>query len=281
MAKQKKSRKKSRKSDSGFTLIELLVVIAIIAIIAAILFSVFQKVRENARRASCASNLKLLALAFTQYTQDADENFPQWKWSHSNQSGSTNPNDATTFWINAIYPYVKSAGDYKCPDDGASDGLTGMRGWFTVDANNAITARGMVPALARAPISYGANEPLLNSNTSLAQDAQPAATLLVADSALALTGATNDCYPDWQSAAASGNSNDPRLHDSIVRVAYPNGVDSIPDFFNACSAPAEAGWDRYARHSGGSNIGFVDGHVKWLRSSQITVKLYGVTGNVD
>ena len=40
----------------GFTLIELLVVIAIIA---AILFSVFARVRENARRASCQSNLTL------------------------------------------------------------------------------------------------------------------------------------------------------------------------------------------------------------------------------
>ncbi|HQK95552.1 MAG TPA: prepilin-type N-terminal cleavage/methylation domain-containing protein [Armatimonadota bacterium] len=57
----------------GFTLIELLVVIAIIAILAAILFPVFAKAREKARQASCASNVRQLALAWQMYAQDYDE----------------------------------------------------------------------------------------------------------------------------------------------------------------------------------------------------------------
>jgi prepilin-type N-terminal cleavage/methylation domain-containing protein len=65
-----------RRKPTGFTLIELLVVIAIIAILAAILFPVFARARENARKASCASNLRQLGLAVLQYSGDYDECYP-------------------------------------------------------------------------------------------------------------------------------------------------------------------------------------------------------------
>jgi prepilin-type N-terminal cleavage/methylation domain-containing protein len=64
---ESRSRHDSQKTVSGFTLIELLVVIAIISLLAAILFPVFARARENARRASCQSNLKQIGLAFEQY----------------------------------------------------------------------------------------------------------------------------------------------------------------------------------------------------------------------
>jgi len=272
-----------KNAKEGFTLIELLVVIAVIAIIAALLFPVFQKVRENARRTSCASNLKQLMLGFTLYTQDADENFPQWQWKHSSIGGDTDPNDATTLWINAIYPYVKSVGVYKCPDDSAQTASSTLGGWFTMAADGAITAKGMAPALAPAGTgqSYGANEPLLDSNPSLAGVSRPDATYLLADCAEVLSGATGACYFDWQAAAASGNPNDARLRYPIMRVAYPEGLSSIPGFQSDCDGPIPQSWDRYARHNGGNNIGFVDGHVKWLPTSKITISLYGVTGNLN
>jgi prepilin-type N-terminal cleavage/methylation domain-containing protein/prepilin-type processing-associated H-X9-DG protein len=90
--------------SSGFTLIELLVVIAIIAILAAILFPVFARARENARRTSCASNLKQLGLGIMQYTQDYDEKLPNdWDGAHS--------------YKQHIQPYLKSAQIWVCPSN--------------------------------------------------------------------------------------------------------------------------------------------------------------------
>lgn len=60
----------------GFTLIELLVVIAIIAILAAILFPVFAQAKEAAKKTSCLSNGKQMALTFGLYVNDYDDRLP-------------------------------------------------------------------------------------------------------------------------------------------------------------------------------------------------------------
>jgi prepilin-type N-terminal cleavage/methylation domain-containing protein/prepilin-type processing-associated H-X9-DG protein len=97
----------------GFTLIELLVVIAIIAILAAILFPVFAKARDQARKASCGSNMRQLGLALNMYVQDFDETLP----------GQPQPGTLPDFladtaprnWCRELYPYYKNRQLLICP----------------------------------------------------------------------------------------------------------------------------------------------------------------------
>jgi prepilin-type N-terminal cleavage/methylation domain-containing protein/prepilin-type processing-associated H-X9-DG protein len=110
---------------NGFTLIELLVVIAIIAILDSILFPVFARARENARRASCLSNLKQLGLGIMMYTQDYDETYPYcYKYPLK--------------WPDEIMPYVKSAQVFRCP---SGEVLSGS--WENPNIMNYYTRYGM------------------------------------------------------------------------------------------------------------------------------------------
>lgn len=96
----------------GFTLTELLVVIAIVAVLAAILFSVFSGAKERARRASCQSNLKQIALAMQQYVQDNSVTYPPLVHQDKNPDGT--PRDAVR-WFQSVYPYVKTRDVFYCP----------------------------------------------------------------------------------------------------------------------------------------------------------------------
>lgn len=101
----------------GFTLIELLVVIAIIAILAAILFPVFARARENARRATCQSNLKQIGLGIHQYVQDYDEHMPIVASQYTTATPTFNDQTSHWGWPEVLQPYLKNTQIYDCPSN--------------------------------------------------------------------------------------------------------------------------------------------------------------------
>jgi prepilin-type N-terminal cleavage/methylation domain-containing protein/prepilin-type processing-associated H-X9-DG protein len=131
-----------KNKPAGFTLIELLVVIAIIAILAAILFPVFARARENARRASCMSNLKQIALGAKMYIQDYDEKYPPLYYQ--------SPPGTYVFWPQYIYPYVKSKQLFVCPSEGNSAGNGNMSDavWTTADPVHYVANFNVMPSYA-------------------------------------------------------------------------------------------------------------------------------------
>ena len=69
-----------------------------------ILFPVSQPL-YNAPATSCMSNMKQLGLALVQYSQDSNNTLP----SAASADGQG--------WREAVYPFLKSAGVYRCPSD--------------------------------------------------------------------------------------------------------------------------------------------------------------------
>ncbi|MCD6351136.1 MAG: DUF1559 domain-containing protein [Armatimonadetes bacterium] len=221
----------------GFTLIELLVVIAIIAILAAILFPVFAKAREKARQTSCLSNVKQLMLGLLMYAQDYDEKFPTYLWGEGN---SGVPNSCT--WWGGIYPYVKNTQIYTCP----SNPLHGHHTWqvwidFNPNFDNSID------------INYGYNELIGNYAGGLKQGIlqYPSETVVLAD-----------CMQTWIGGywAVSWPARARLLRVAYARGGFPCGCPPAdPNLHN----------EDWTLHNGGSNIGFADGHAKWLSAQAI------------
>ena len=224
---------------SGFTLIELLVVIAIIAILAAILFPVFQKVRENARRASCQSNLKQIGLAYQQYVQDYDGNYPgSWAWDgvDSTQAG----------WALALQPFLHSTSVLQCPSDKYGY-VPGNPIWF-------YTTYWSNGNLNKEP--GGLNTPLVGINEA---DLTAASLTILAGDGIGIQGAA------YYNVCGDGNSANSSL---AAMNLCPNGV----DVKSPARLPGTA-----QKHLGGSCYAFTDGHVKYLFGDKED-KTFTITG---
>jgi prepilin-type N-terminal cleavage/methylation domain-containing protein/prepilin-type processing-associated H-X9-DG protein len=233
----------------AFTLIELLVVIAIIAILAAILFPVFAQARNQARKATCISNLKQLALGQTMYVQDYDEHFAFWDADGNNPNNSWNQPNGAGWWMNEIQPYIKNYGIYSCPNDTRSpDQRNGWGYAIQLPASNPVTY---------FLNSYGMNEWLTNlgvGHNALASINYPANNVMMAD-------AEGPLINDWDDCSGA-------FPYGFTRVWYAN-YDAWGPWGN------EQNYDKYkiyARHNEGSVIAYVDGHAGYLQDTRFRIE---------
>ena len=221
------------KYSTGFTLIELLVVVAIISLLAAILFPVFARARENARRASCLSNVHQIALGMIQYTQDYDERLPRMSicGGPSLEDGYPAPSGCGTgtyfhLWQDVIYPYVKSTQVFNCPSAPIKSYYSGYTTFYDGHYNQSI--------------NYGYNF-YLNLDDSgnqvgrnLASIPQTGNTVMVAESSEYRVDPDPKCIsghlpPSWSDndwcTTSGSNTGDPPVgrHFDRVSIAFVDG----------------------------------------------------------
>ena len=238
-----------KRTRAGFTLIELLVVIAIIAILAAILFPVFQKVRENARRASCQSNLKQIGLALTQYVQDSDEKIPGDHYGPTDNL--SNPATNAYKWMDAIYPFIKSTNVYQCPDDSDDPAYVYYQNLSAADAGSPHYGSYFYNGY------YGPN--LNIADQPLAQLDDPSGTVWALDGIRAYNGDPQGYRVCFGGANDAGNK--------------PDAIGGTP-----LEALHKYGGYAIARHTDRCNTLFTDGHVKSLLMTDLTQNSTDGTG---
>lgn len=247
----------------GFTLIELLIVTAILSLLAALLFPVFAKVRENARRSMCASNERQIGLAMLQYTGENDSFFP-----------NDQTPDTKGHWALQVYPYIKDASVYRCPDDPTTDSELSKP----------------LPLTHYFVDSYGINLSLLENtafnmtvgtseetkpNTSDTVLTAPANTVLLFEVTGDTAALTLPSNPHLGCAASDNGGRNPASpgfpfadgcrpnNDQVVFAArYATGLIGGRDAYGIQSDPPH--------HNGGANYLACDGHVVWLRPETVS-----------
>jgi prepilin-type N-terminal cleavage/methylation domain-containing protein/prepilin-type processing-associated H-X9-DG protein len=263
MKRQEASSWYVRSRRSGFTLIELLVVIAIIAILAAILFPVFGRARENARRASCTSNLRQMGLAVLQYVQDYDEYYPAnfdlvtWNECQALPGGCWYPATnggwgGMSMMPQMLFPYHKSIQVFTCPSGDTEDNPDPSGATGPINQHPYALHYGANYNLHPWPKSWGP-DPI-----KLSQVNSPSRIFSYMDA--------GNWVVDCQSFYACG--------DGYPYFWYIPGVgDALNRDYTPLTSPAlnSDTWVkndfRHGRHFGGINICFADGHVKWMSTA--------------
>jgi len=248
----------------AFTLIELLVVIAIIAILAAILFPVFAQAREKARTASCLSNIKQVTLSWQMYLQDYDETMvPAFVY-----DGTAPSNQTQIWWPKLQEPYVKNWAIYKCPS--APDPLSifggGRFAWWgnqMVYGNVGYNYLGLSIWLDC--------DVKQTQGVGLAAVNKPASTVAFVDSAFEPSPGQNISNANRGFSVVQAPAQYAAIFPAPRTCTYYNGANGGWDWPNAATKrPYSIGWTM-DRHNEGMNVGWVDGHAKFMKYQALAI----------
>lgn len=221
-----------RSTHPAFTLVELLVVLSIIAVLAALMFPVLAGARAKGRQASCASNLKQLALADGMYAGDNDGVFApaapgfftgddrRW-FGVRGAGGRFEPRDGP------LVPYLRDSGALRrCPEFPVTAGFDQGTGGYLY---NYLAVGGRVWRLGYVPEAF-------DQGMREAELPRPAETAMFCDGAIDIGGGL----------AEYGLMEPPPP--VAARIPGATALDPVVHF----------------RHQGRANVVFVDGHVRAL-----------------
>jgi prepilin-type N-terminal cleavage/methylation domain-containing protein/prepilin-type processing-associated H-X9-DG protein len=248
----------ARASRRSFTLIELLVVIAIIAILAALLLPALQQAQKKALQANCVGNAKQINLASRMYIDENNRRFPHAPNQCEGSRGGSAPSASI---VAKLYDYVKKDEVFDCPARQYDCG----QGAAHAGVGPAKTA-GLLPLTLK--LGYGFSRGLmahcycdpqpLKQTYSQKVDivTNPTDTMWMADSCGIM---------DWsgKQRAMAADACLPTVWAAVGGSCINGTSQANIDAYAAVVKPL------YTRHGGGSNLGFVDGHVKWHSVKQI------------
>ncbi len=233
----------------GFTLIELLVVMAILSILMALLLPAIQSAKEKAKESRCTINLRQLGAAMIMYATDNDGHLPacgsagmrgRYDWTYGGNVVSvpqTDPAPCQRVQVEGgtLWPYVMQ--QPRTPPYGTAVGSRPEE-WFSSSDKNPYLCPSSGPVGRKRGLSYAMNSHL--DLPGYANDARigiqisririPSRTILLVD------------------------ESDQTLNDGrFVPTGVENDV-SVQDWL--------------LKHSGGANLLFCDGSVRWIEGKK-------------